>query len=80
MVVVVTRLTRSLIIVTLANTHDMPFKFLPNFWLFFLEQLFIDKQCYENYAIAITVEEGASIRTYKVPFVIQRRKLHGKGI
>ena len=77
---VVTRLTRSQIIVTLANTHDMPFKFCPNFWLIFFKALLIDKQSYENYAIAITVEEGASIRTYKVPFIIQRLKLHGKGI
>jgi hypothetical protein len=37
MVAVVTRITRSQIIVTLVNTHDMPFKFFPNFWLIFFE-------------------------------------------
>jgi hypothetical protein len=54
--------------------------FFQIFGLFFLKQLFIDKLRYENYAIAITIVEGASIRTYKVSFIIQRRKLHGKGI
>jgi hypothetical protein len=44
--------------------------FFQIFGLFFLKQLFIDKLRYENYAIAITIVEGASIRTYKVSFII----------
>jgi hypothetical protein len=44
----------------------MLFKIFLNFLIIFLERVFIDKQRYENYAIAITIEEGAPIGACKV--------------
>jgi hypothetical protein len=56
----------------LPSAHDMPFKIFQNFWLIFLERLFIDKQRYENYAITNTIQEGSKIGACKVSCIIQR--------
>jgi hypothetical protein len=46
-------------------------KFFQNFWLIFLERVFIDKQRYENYAITIAIQEGSKIGACKVSCIIQ---------